>query len=128
MILSKRPQKLKKTVEGATLSLNGSKDNRPDGWFPGAGVPESAVPKYAHVTKEEKGPPKEREKQRKKERQVQRYEGKVYECMAMAMARTRVLKRDLNTLEAKAWRITSKITSNNYRPTIPVVITARPNQ
>ena len=59
--------------------------------FQGLGS-QRAAPKYAHVTKEEKGPPKERKKEAKKERQVQRYEGKVYEGMAMAMARTRVLR------------------------------------
>ena len=56
---------IKKTVEGAILSLNGSKDYRVAGWFQGPGS-QRAAPKYAHVTKEEKGPPKERKYQRKK--------------------------------------------------------------
>ncbi len=34
---------IKKIVEGAIRNLNGSKDYRPAGWFPGAGVPESGA-------------------------------------------------------------------------------------
>jgi len=65
------------------------------------------------VTKEEKGPPKERKKQRKKGKckgvnaKVRRYEGKVYEGMVMAVGKNQGAKRDLNTLEAKARRIPS---------------------
>jgi hypothetical protein len=81
---------LKKTVEGAILNPNGSKDNRPGGWFPGAKVPESGAQVRACDKRREGAA--ERKKEAKKERQVQRYEGKVYEGMAMAMARTRVLR------------------------------------
>ena len=55
-------------VEAAILSLNVSKDYRPAGWFPGAGVPESGAQVCAHDKRREGAA--ERKKETNKERQV----------------------------------------------------------
>ena len=98
-------------VEAAILSLNVSKDYRPAGWFPGAGVPESGAQVCARDKRREGAA--ERKKETKKGKckgvnaKVRRYEGKVYEGMVMAVGKNQGAKRDLNTLEAKARRISS---------------------
>ena len=72
LLFSKRLKNIKRIVEGAILSLNGSKDYRPAGWFAGDGVPESGA-QVRTCDKKREGAA-ERTKEAKKERQVQSYE------------------------------------------------------
>jgi hypothetical protein len=67
-IFQKASQIFKKMVEAVILSLNVSKDYRPAGWFPGAGVPESGAQVCARDKRREGAA--ERKKETKKERQV----------------------------------------------------------
>ena len=67
-IFQKASKVLKQIVEAAILSLNVSKDYRPAGWFPGAGVPESGAQVCARDKRREGAA--ERKKETKKERQV----------------------------------------------------------